>query len=79
MEFSILSISITDWVGYVAMILLFLSFAMKDLIKVRIINSAGCIFFVAYGFMLATAWPIIISNSAIFCMHLYHLFVNKRT
>ncbi|PTM00187.1 MAG: uroporphyrinogen decarboxylase [Bacteroidetes bacterium] len=73
----LLGVSITEWVGYVAMVLLLISFMMKDVRKLRIINSFACAFFVAYGFMLSTSWPIIISNSAIFGVNFYYLFVKK--
>ncbi len=75
MEF--LGISLVDWVGYLAMATLLVSFMMKNVTKLRIINSFGCAFFVIYGILLATSWPIIITNSAIICINLYYLLVNK--
>lgn len=75
MEF--LEISPTEMVGYIAMMLLLVSFLMKDVIKLRIINSFACSFFVVYGFMLVTSWPIIISNSAIIVINLYYLILKK--
>ena len=75
MEF--LGISVTDWIGYIAMATLLVSFMMKNVTKLRIINSFGCAFFVVYGVLLATSWPIIITNSAIICINLYYLLVNK--
>ncbi|MDG2349114.1 MAG: uroporphyrinogen decarboxylase [Flavobacteriaceae bacterium] len=59
------------------MILLLISFTMKDLRKLRAVNSLACVFFVIYGFMLAISWPIIISNTAIFGVNFYYLFVKK--
>jgi CHASE2 domain-containing sensor protein len=73
----LLGVSMTEWIGYIAMVLLLISFMMKDVRKLRIINSFACAFFVAYGFMLATSWPIIISNAAIFGVNFYYLFVKK--
>jgi len=75
MEF--LAISLTDWIGYLAMATLLVSFMMKDTNKLRIINSFGCAFFVVYGILLDISWPIIITNSAIICINLYYLLVNK--
>ncbi|WP_412984216.1 uroporphyrinogen decarboxylase [Pontimicrobium sp. IMCC45349] len=75
MEF--LGVSITEWVGYLAMVTLLVSFMMKNIKKLRIINSFACAFFVIYGFMLATSWPIIISNASIIGINLYYLFVKK--
>lgn len=73
----ILGISVTEWVGYLAMVTLLVSFLMKDVIKLRIINSVACALFVIYGFMLATSWPIVISNGAIIGINLYYLLVRK--
>ena len=73
----LLGVSITEWVGYAAMVLLLIAFMMKDVRKLRIINSFACAFFVANGFMLSTSWPIIISNAAIFGVNIYYLFVKK--
>jgi hypothetical protein len=69
--------TITDTIGYLAMALLLISFLMKDVKKLRIVNSFGCAFFVAYGFLLVTSWPIIITNSAIISINLYYLILRK--
>ena len=73
----ILGIPLTEWVGYLAMLALLVSFTMKDVRKLRAINSIGAILFVVYGFLLQTSWPIIITNLAILCLNIYYLFVNK--
>ena len=66
-------ISITELVGYLASAVLMISFMMKNLNTLRIINSLGALLFVVYGFMLETSWPIIITNSFIFGVNLYYL------
>jgi Flp pilus assembly protein protease CpaA len=73
----LLGITMTEWTGYIAMVLLLISFMMKDVKRLRIINSIACAFFVVYGFMLATSWPIIISNGAIIIINIYYLFFKK--
>jgi Flp pilus assembly protein protease CpaA len=73
----LLGITMTEWTGYIAMVLLLISFMMKDVKRLRIINSIACAFFVVYGFMLATSWPIIISNGAIIIINTYYLFFKK--
>ena len=67
----ILGISLSDWVGYAAMFALLVSFIMKEVKNLRIINSVGCGLFVVYGFMLSTSWPIVITNSAINCINFF--------
>lgn len=73
-----LEINATEFVGYLAMVVLLISFLMKDIRRLRMLNSIACAFFVAYGFMLATSWPIIISNAAIMGINIYYLFLKKK-
>lgn len=75
MEF--FGIEIAEWVGYIATVVLLTSFTMKRLKSLRIINSIACLLFVVYGIMLSNAWPIIISNAAIFTINFYYLFLKK--
>ncbi len=63
----------TEWVGYLASLVLMVSFLMKNINTLRIINSIGCSLFVVYGFMLATSWPIIISNTFILGVNIFYL------
>lgn len=66
-------ISITEWVGYLASVVLMISFMMKNLNTLRIINSIGALLFVVYGYMLDISWPIIITNTFILGVNLYYL------
>ena len=74
----ILFIDTTEIVGYSAMLLLLVSFLMKDIRRLRMLNSIACAFFVVYGFLLQSSWPIIISNAAIFGINLYYLFFEEK-
>ncbi len=69
----------TEIVGYTASALLIISFMLKDIVKLRLINSAGCAFFIAYGIMLGWNFPIIIPNVFIVCANFYHLIRDRRT
>lgn len=69
----ILGIPYTEWVGYLASLILIISFTRKNVNQLRIINSIGAILFVVYGFMLATSWPIIITNTFILSLNTYYL------
>jgi hypothetical protein len=66
-------ISLTDWVGYLASLVLMISFLMKNINTLRIVNSVGALLFVVYGFMLVTSWPIIISNAFILGVNAFYL------
>ncbi|TYA58282.1 uroporphyrinogen decarboxylase [Formosa maritima] len=73
-----LGIEFTEWVGYAAMATVLISFLMKDVRKLRLVNSFGCLLFVAYGFMLdPLSWPIILTNTAIFCINMYYTLLKK--
>ena len=70
------NITFTDWIGYAAMATVLISFLMKNVNTLRLINSFGCLLFVAYGLLLEPiSFPIIITNTAIFAINLYYLFV----
>jgi len=70
----------TEWVGYLASLAVLLSFTMKDMTKLRIVNGIGCILWVWYGLLmdeLRIGLPIIITNAAILAINLYYLFIKK--
>lgn len=76
----LLGITITEWVGYLASLAVLISFTMKDLTKLRMINGVGCLLFVIYGFLMPTlrvGLPIIITNLAILGINIYYLALNK--
>ena len=69
-----LGISLVEWVGYGAMATVLTSFLMKSVTKLRIVNSLGCLLFVVYGVMLdPLSKPIVVTNTAIFCINIYYL------
>jgi hypothetical protein len=70
-------ISIADWVGYLAMILVVSSFLFKNMNRLRVANLLGATAFIAYGVLLGIAWPIIITNSAIIVIQVFQLLKLK--
>jgi len=69
-------ITTAEWIGYAATLVLLISFTMPHLRFLRIVNSIACLLFIIYGFMILS-WPVIISNTAIFGIHLYYLILKK--
>ncbi len=66
-------------IGYAASLFIVVSFIVKELRMVRIINIIGCLLFVIYGYLLNQNWPIIIPNAILLFIHAYHLiFVPKQ-
>ena len=76
MDTMFLGVELTEWVGYLAMTVLLVSFMMKNVTKLRVINSVGCLFFVIYG-SLISQYPIVITNAAIILINFYYLFFKK--
>jgi len=62
-------------IGWIATIGTLLSFAVKDMYKLRLINSAASMVWIVYG-ILKVDNPIIVINSAVIVMHLYWFYKN---
>lgn len=63
----------TEFFGYAASAGVLISFLMRDIKWLRIVNSAGCIFFIIYGVLL-TSWPVVVTNVAIVLVNFWYLF-----
>lgn len=72
------TITFTEWIGYTASALLIISFMMKNVKTLRIINSFGCAFFIYYGILLGNDLPIIVTNAFIISSNFYYLFLKKK-
>jgi hypothetical protein len=72
-------ISLTEWLGYVASVVIMVSFLMKNLIALRIINSIGGLLFIVYGFLLSMSVPIIITNTFVVGVNIYYLAKHYRS
>lgn len=66
----------TEYFGYAASAGVLISFLMRDIKWLRIVNSVGCIFFIIYGTLLES-WPVVVTNVAIVLINLYYLFIRK--
>lgn len=73
----ILSTNTTEIIGYLGSFGVLFSFLFSDMRKLRLINIVGCGLFIAYGILLHTSWPIIITNVSIVLINCYHLFLKK--
>jgi hypothetical protein len=65
--------TLTDFVGYLAMAGVLISFLMKNMRSLRITNSIGCALFIVYGCMLNFSLPLIVTNAAIIVINLIFL------
>ncbi len=76
MNVLLLGIELTEWIGYLAMAILLVSFMMKNVTKLRVINTLGCAIFVIYG-LLISQYPIVITNASIILINFYYLFFKR--
>jgi hypothetical protein len=58
--------------GYLGSLLIAISLMMRSLVRLRIINSIGCLIFVLYG-VIIRAYPVAILNGLIFFINLFQL------
>ncbi|SHO54942.1 YgjV family protein [Vibrio quintilis] len=64
--------SLTEIFGYIASMLVALSFTMKDITRLRIVNCVGCLLFTGYGIMI-DSWPVILTNGFIAGVNICYL------
>jgi len=61
-----------DILGYIATAVLLISFMMKKVTSLRLLNSVGCILFAIWG-ALIQEWPVVITNVSIIFINAYYL------
>ncbi len=71
-----MNVTFIDIVGYLASLVLLISFTRKNVTQLRYINTVGCLLFVLYGLLLH-AWPVMVTNVCIACINGYYLFLKK--
>ncbi len=69
--------SLTEIVGYLASLVVLLSFLMKDVKRLRMVNIIGCSLFLAYGILLGFSIPIIVTNAAIVVINVVYLIKSR--
>lgn len=72
---------IVEGIGYAASLVLLVAMLMTSVVKLRIINTMGCIMFVIYA-LLIKSYPVALMNAAIACVNITFLIrirVNKET
>lgn len=69
-----------DLIGYAASGIVLISFLMRDIKWLRIVNTLGCAGFISYGMLLSPiSWPIIITNAAIVAINVFYLSRPKKS
>lgn len=65
--------TLVEWIGYIASAMIVVSLIMTSIVKLRIINTIGCILFVIYG-VIVGAYPVSVANGLIVIINLYNLY-----
>jgi len=68
-----MEISILQWIGYVASIIIATSMTMSSIVKFRLINLLGATTFATYGYLIG-AYPVGILNTFIISVDIYYLY-----
>ena len=63
-------------IGYLATLMTGLSFMMKDLKTLRIVNASACLVWILYGYF-TNSTPIIITNAGVFTIHTFAFLKEK--
>lgn len=61
-----------EMVGYLGSVIVAISLMMRSLLRLRIINTVGCVVFVAYGIWIH-AYPVAILDGFIICINAFYL------
>ena len=64
-------------IGWIATIGTLVSFAVKDMWKLRLINSIASVVWIVYA-LLKLDYPILVINTSVILMHLYWFYTNRK-
>lgn len=67
-----MNISVLDWIGYIASLIVLVSLVMSSIVKLRVINLVGATMFAIYGFMIGSL-PTGFMNVGIVFVNIYYL------
>lgn len=67
-----MNLNVVELIGYIASALIVASFAMKSVVRLRIVSLVGSVVFVVYGILLGSI-PLIITNAAAALLNLWNL------
>ncbi|MFY8165489.1 MAG: hypothetical protein ACOVJ8_02785 [Sediminibacterium sp.] len=67
----------TEILGWIATVVVLLSFTVQDMRKLRMVNLLGCLLWIGYGFILMSK-PVIFVNISIAVIHTYWLIKNRK-
>lgn len=69
--------TLTEIVGWLATLVVFISFSQKSMTRLRMISIVACLMWSWYGY-LKSDMPIIVTNLSIIFIHLWALYKEAR-
>jgi uncharacterized protein with PQ loop repeat len=66
-----------EYIGYLASLFVAISFTLKNINSLRIVNSIGCVAFIIYGLLIDSV-PVMITNLFIVLFNIYYLWIKKQ-
>ncbi|GJH43517.1 YgjV family protein [Pasteurella canis] len=69
--------NVNELLGYIAGLLVAISFLFKNIVFIRVINGIGAIFFIIYALRIQ-AYPVAGLNTFLVIIHIYQLWRLKR-
>ncbi len=61
-----------EWIGYAASLGIMISMLMTSVLKLRLINLAGCVLFIVYGWLIGS-YPVAVVNFFIAIINIFYL------
>ena len=61
-----------ELMGYLSSVIVLISFLMSSVVKLRVINTIGCVIFVTYA-ILIRSYPTAFLNVCLICVNIYYL------
>ncbi len=68
------------YLGYIASVVVLISFILKDIIWIRAVNFIGCVLFVLYGIFFLGDMATVFLNSSVGIIQVYYIatILNKK-
>lgn len=63
--------------AYCASIIVLISFCIKDVMLLRLMNNIGCVLFIIYSWYYGRI-PLVIMNFLVIVINFYYIFKNKK-
>ncbi len=64
-------------IAYIASLIVLISFTVKDITLLRILNNVGCVLFLGYA-LYHNRYPLVFLNGSVILINLYYILKSKK-